>query len=64
MEMGPIRNQKFDFLAIRQCLEKIDEGQQKIKIVHTNRKSNLWASCQSIFSLCWHHSIDLHASHT
>jgi len=46
---------KFDFLATRQCLVKIDEGQQKIKIVHTNRQSNLWASCQSIFSLCQHH---------
>jgi len=39
---------KFDFLATHQCLEKIDEGQQKIKIVRTNRQSNLRASCQSI----------------
>jgi len=46
---------KFDFLATRLCLGKIDEGQQKIKIVRTNRQSNLWASCQSIFSLDWHH---------
>jgi len=34
---------------------KIDERQQKIKIVRTNRQSNLRASCQSIFSLCRHH---------
>jgi len=34
---------------------KIDEGQQKIKIVRTNRQSNLWGSCQSIFSLGRHH---------
>jgi len=34
---------------------KIDEGQQKIKIVRTNRQSNLLASCQSIFSLSRHH---------
>jgi len=27
---------KFDFVATRQCLVKIDEGQQKIKIVCTN----------------------------
>jgi len=45
---------KFDFLATRQQLGKID-GQQKIKIVRTNWQSNLRASCQSIFSLCWHH---------
>jgi len=30
-------------------------GQQKIKIVRTNRQSNLRGSCQSVFSLCWHH---------
>jgi len=36
------------------CLEKIDEGQQKIKIVGTNQQSNLGGSCQSIFSLCRH----------
>jgi len=46
---------KFDFLATRQCLVKIDEGQQKRKIVRTNRQSNLRASCQSIFSLSRHH---------
>jgi len=46
---------KFDFLATHQRQGKIDEGQQKIKIVRTNRQSNLWVSCQSIFSLCWHH---------
>jgi len=34
---------------------KIDEGQQKIKIVRTNRQSNLRGSCQSIFSLSRHH---------
>jgi len=34
---------------------KIAEGQQKIKIIHTNQQSNLRSSCQSIFSLCWHH---------
>jgi len=27
---------KFDFLATHQCLVKIDEGQQKIKIVQDN----------------------------
>jgi len=42
---------KFDFLATWQCLVKIDKGQQKIKIVRTNRQSNLGSSCQSIFSL-------------
>jgi len=46
---------KFDFPATCECLVKIDEGQQKIKIVRTNQQSNLWASCQTIFSLCWHH---------
>jgi len=46
---------KFDFLATRQRLGKSDEGQQKIKIVRTNRQSNLRVSCQSIFSLCRHH---------
>jgi len=46
---------KFDFLATHQCLVKIDEVQQKIKIVRTNRQSNLLSSCQSIFSLCRHH---------
>jgi len=34
---------------------KIGKGQQKIKIVRTNRQSNLSGSCQSIFSLCRHH---------
>jgi len=37
---------------------KIDEGQQKIKIVRTNRQSNLLGSCQSFFSLCQHHPTD------
>jgi len=46
---------KFEFLATRKCLEKIDEGQQKIKIVRTNQQSNLGGSCQSIFSLSRHH---------
>jgi len=46
---------KFDFLATRQYLVKIVKGQQKIKIVRTNRQSNLLSSCQSIFSLCRHH---------
>jgi len=46
---------KFDFLATRQQLGKIDRGQQKIKIVRTNQQSNLGGFCQSIFSLCWHH---------
>jgi len=41
-----------------QCLVKIDEGQQKIKIVRTNQQSNLRGSCQSIFSLSQHHPID------
>jgi len=32
MEMGPMRNQNFDFLVTRQCLVvKIDKGQQKNK---------------------------------
>jgi len=35
---------KFDFLATPQQLVKIDEGQQKIKIVRTNRQSNLRGS--------------------
>jgi len=48
MEIGPIRNQNLIFW---QCLVEIDEGQQKIKIVRTNRQSNLRASCQLIFSL-------------
>jgi len=49
---------KFDFLATHQRQVKIYEGQQKIKIVRTNRQSNLRASCQSIFSLCRHHPIE------
>jgi len=40
---------------------EIDEGQQKIEIVHTNWQSNLRGSGQSIFSLCWHHpTLDWH----
>jgi len=50
---------KFDFLATRQQLAKIDRGQQKIKIVRTNRQSNLRGSCQSILPLCRHHPIKL-----
>jgi len=34
---------------------KIGERQQKIKIVLSNQQSNLWGSCQSNFSLPWHH---------
>jgi len=49
------QDSKFDFLATRQCLVKIDQGQQKIKIVRSNQQSNLRSSCQSIFSLSWHH---------
>jgi len=45
---------KIDFLATRQRQVKIDEGQQKIKIVRTNRQSNLRGSCQSFFSLTRH----------
>jgi len=45
---------KFDFLATRQRLVKIGEGQQKIKIVRTNQQSNLRGSCQSNFSLPQH----------
>jgi len=41
---------KFDFLATR-----LTRDNKKIKIVRTNRQSNLGASSQSIFSLCWHH---------
>jgi len=33
----------------------VDEGQQKLKIVCSNQQSNFWSSCQSIFSLSWHH---------
>jgi len=40
---GSSQESKFDFLATRQQLEKID-GQQKIKIVRTNQQPNLWAS--------------------
>jgi len=46
---------KFDFLATRQRLVKIDKGQQKRKIVCSNQQSNLRGSYQSIFSLRWHH---------
>jgi len=53
-EICPIRNQNLILLATRQYLVKIDEGQQKIKIVRTNRQSNLCGFSQSIFSLCWH----------
>jgi len=60
MEIGPIRNQNLIFLAACQCLVKIDKGQQKIKIIHTNQQSNLRASCQSIFSLCQHHPTQRH----
>jgi len=42
-------------LATLQCLVKIDKGQQKIKIVCTNQQPDLQGSCQSMFSLCWHH---------
>jgi len=35
---------KFDFLATRQKLGKIDGEQQKLKIVRTNRQSNLRGS--------------------
>jgi len=51
MEIGPIRNQNLIFWPLAHGLVKIEEGQQKIKIVHTNQQSNFWASCQSIFSL-------------
>jgi len=34
---------------------RVAPGQQKIKIVRTNRQSNLRGSCQSIFSLSRHH---------
>jgi len=43
-------------VKIEEAQQKIKiEGQQKIKIIRTNRQSNLQASCQSIFSLCRHH---------
>jgi len=45
---------KFDFLATHQRLVKIDEGQQKRKIVCPNQQSNLRGSCPSNFSHCWH----------
>jgi len=60
MEIGPIRNQNLIFWPTRHCLVKIDEGQQKIKIVRTNRQPNLSGSCQSFFSLSWHHPNFLH----
>jgi len=44
--------------SARTTLVKIEEAQQKIKIVCTNQQSNLQGSCQSIFSLCWHHPSD------
>jgi len=56
----PNQESKFDFLATHQCLVKIGEGQQKIKIVRSNQQSNLWGSCQSIFSLPQHHPRLLH----
>jgi len=37
MEIRSNQESKFDFLATRQRLAKIGEGQQKIKIVRTNR---------------------------
>jgi len=36
MKIGTNQESKFDFLATRQRQVKIDEGQQKIKIVRTN----------------------------
>jgi len=50
----PNQESKFDFLTTRHLLGKIDGGQQKIKIVRSNQRSNLRASCQSIFSLPRH----------
>jgi len=41
---------KIDFLATRQYLVKIDEGQQKIKIVHTNRQSLVASSTLHVVS--------------
>jgi len=38
MEIGPIRNQNLIFWPLASRLVKIDEGQQKIKIVRTNRQ--------------------------
>jgi len=55
MKIGPIRNQNLIFSPLTNRLAKIGEGQQKIKIVRTNRQSNLRGSCQSIFSFCRHH---------
>jgi len=40
MEIGPIRNQNLIFWPLAKCLVKIDEGQQKIKIVRTNLPIN------------------------
>jgi len=51
---------KFDFLATRQQLGKIDGGQQKIKIIRSNQQSNLQASCHSFFSLSQHHPNSTH----
>jgi len=34
MEIGPIRNQNLIFWPLANVFMKIDEGQQKIKIVH------------------------------
>jgi len=45
----------WSFLSVGSDRSNGDEGQQKIKIVRTNRQSNLPSSCQSIFSLSWHH---------
>jgi len=55
IEIGPIRNQNLIFSPLADNFVKIGEGQQKIKIVRTNRQSNLRASCQSLFSLSRHH---------
>jgi len=59
----PNQESKFDLLATRQQLGKIDEGQQKIKIVRTNRQSNLCCSCQSIFSLSRHLPSEIQLRH-
>jgi hypothetical protein len=62
IEIGPIRNQNLIFWPLANNLG--NGGQQKIKIVHTSWQSNLRGSCQSLFSLFWHHPSFKHKTNT
>jgi len=44
------RESKFDFVATRRCLVKIDEGQQKIKIVRQSTDNQIYAVPANQFS--------------